>query len=123
MRESLNPCPSCWNKREQIRLKHYSIRTEQAYLHWVRDYILFHKMRHPKETGKNEVIEFLTHLAVKRKVAASTQNQALSALLFLYSEVLQQPFDWLEHVERAKWRGRNGSWPACCTVRAFGSWM
>ena len=76
--------------RERIRLKHYSIRTEQAYLHWVRDYILFHKKRHPKEMGKSEVTAFLTHLAVKRKVAASTQNQALSALLFLYSEVLQQ---------------------------------
>jgi integrase len=88
--------------RERIRLKHYSIRTEQAYLHWRRDYILFHKKRHPKEMRKSEVTEFLTHLAVKRKVAASTQNQALSALLFLYSEVLQQPFGWLEGVERAK---------------------
>ena len=64
--------------RERVRLKHYSIRTEQAYLHWVRNYILFHKKRPPKEMAKNEVTEFLTHLAVKRKVAASTQNQVLS---------------------------------------------
>ncbi|PYV81699.1 MAG: integron integrase [Acidobacteria bacterium] len=93
----LQPMPKLLEQvRERIRLKHYSIRTEQAYLHWVRDYILFHKKRHPKEMGKSEVTAFLTHLAVKRKVAASTQNQALSALLFLYSEVLQQPFDWLE---------------------------
>jgi integron integrase len=88
--------------RDLIRLKHYSIRTEQAYLGWVRQYIIFHKKRHPSEMGSAEVSQFLTHLAVKRKVAASTQNQALSALLFLYSQVLQQPFDWLEDVQRAK---------------------
>ena len=87
----LQPMPKLLDQvREHIRFKHYSIRTEQAYLHWVRDYILFHKKRHPKEMGKNEVTEFLTHLAVKGKVAASTQNEALSALLFLYSEVLRQ---------------------------------
>ena len=88
--------------RDKIRLKHYSFRTEQAYLHWIKEYILFHKKRHPLDMGKSEVSQFLTHLAVNRKVAASTQNQALSALLFLYSQVLDQPFDWLEDVERAK---------------------
>jgi integron integrase len=88
--------------RDLIRLKHYSIRTEQAYLGWIKQYIIFHKKRHPSEMGSAEVSQFLTHLAVKRKVAASTQNQALSALLFLYSQVLQQPFDWMEDVQRAK---------------------
>jgi integron integrase len=85
-----------------VRLKHYSIRTEHAYLGWIKQYIIFHKKRHPSEMGSAEVSQFLTHLAVKRKVAASTQTQALSALLFLYSQVLQQPFDWLEDVQRAK---------------------
>lgn len=88
--------------RDLIRLKHYSIRTEQAYwdgLSNIKQYIIFHKKRHPSELGSAEVSQFLTHLAVKRKVAASTQNQALSALLFLYSQVLQQPFEWLEDVQ------------------------
>ena len=88
--------------RDLIRVKHYSIKTEEAYLRWIKNYILFHKKRHPKEMGNNEVGQYLTHLAVNRKVAASTQNQALSALVFLYSEVLKQPFDWLEDVARAK---------------------
>ena len=86
---------------DKVRVKHYSIRTEQAFLRWAKDYTLFHKKRHPAEMGKGEVSRYLTHLATVRKVAASTQNQALSALLFLYSEVLNQPFDWLEGVERA----------------------
>ncbi|HEU0004700.1 MAG TPA: integron integrase, partial [Terriglobia bacterium] len=88
--------------RDLIRVKHYSIKTEQAYLRWIKDYILFHQKRHPREMGNSEVSQYLTHLAVSRKVAASTQNQALSALLFLYGEVLKQPFDWLEDVQRAK---------------------
>lgn len=74
--------------RYKIRLKHYSIRTEQAYVDWIRRFILFHKKRHPKEMGEPEIEAFLTHLAVDRKVASSTQNQAFSALLFLYREVL-----------------------------------
>ena len=74
--------------RQKIRLKHYSIRTEQAYIDWVRRYILYHNKRHPKEMGGPEIEAFLTHLAVDKKVASSTQNQALSALLFLYREVL-----------------------------------
>ena len=76
--------------RDALRLKHYSIRTEQAYVGWVKRYIYFHGLRHPSEMGAPEVEAFLTHLAVKENVAASTQNQALSALLFLYREVLYQ---------------------------------
>ena len=76
--------------RDAIRLKHYSIRTEEAYVNWVKRYIFFHGLRHPAEMGAAEVEAFLTHLAVQENVAASTQNQALSALLFLYREVLHQ---------------------------------
>ncbi len=76
--------------RDAIRLKHYSIRTETAYVDWIRRYILFHDKRHPKDMGAPEVEAFLTHLAVHEHVAASTQNQAYSALLFLYREVLHQ---------------------------------
>ena len=76
--------------RDAIHLKHYSIRTEEAYVNWVKRYIYFHGLRHPAEMGAAEVEAFLTHLAVQENVAASTQNQALSALLFLYREVLHQ---------------------------------
>ena len=76
--------------REALRLKHYSIRTEESYVNWIRRYILFHNRRHPAEMGAPEVQAFLTHLAVEQNVAASTQNQALSAILFLYREVLHQ---------------------------------
>jgi len=88
--------------REVIRRKHYSIRTEQAYCDWIKRFILFHRKRHPAEMAEPEITAFLTHLAAKANVAASTQNQALSALLFLYREVLQQQIGWLDHVERAK---------------------
>jgi integron integrase len=88
--------------RDAIRLKHYSIRTEQAYTDWIKRFILFHKKRHPSEMAELEVTEFLTHLARDQNVAASTQNQALSALLFLYKEVLKQEIGWLDQVERAK---------------------
>ena len=73
--------------RDKIRLKHYSIRTEQVYSEWVKRFVLFHKKRHPKDMGTGEVEQFLTHLAVVGKVSASTQNQAKSALLFLYRDV------------------------------------
>jgi site-specific recombinase XerD len=76
--------------RDALRLKHYSIRTENSYVNWIRRFILFHKKRHPNEMGAAEVEAFLTHLAVNEHVAAPTQNQALSALLFLYREVLHQ---------------------------------
>ena len=88
--------------RDLIRTLHYSYRTEEAYLHWIRQYILFHGKRHPTEMGAAEVSAFLTHLAVKRQVAASTQNQALAALLFLYKNVLKEELPWLKNVERAK---------------------
>lgn len=79
--------------RDAIRLKHYSYCTEQAYVGWIKRYIYFHGVRHPSEMGDPEVEAFLTHLAIKENVAASTQNQALSALLFLYREVLQRELD------------------------------
>lgn len=88
--------------RDRLRLKHYSIRTETQYLQWIRRFILFHDKRHPKEMGAQEVEAFLTHLAVEGSVAASTQNQALSALLFLYREVLAINLPWLDGVVRAK---------------------
>jgi integron integrase len=79
--------------RDVLRLKHYSIRTEEAYVDWCRRYILFHNKRHPQEMGVTEVEAFLTYLAVDQHVAASTQNQALCALEFLYREVLHQELD------------------------------
>ncbi len=88
--------------RNRIRLKHYSIRTEETYVGWIRRYILYHDKRHPKEMGEKEISQFLTDLAVNRKVAASTQNQAFNALLFLYREVLKQEFNLIEDVVRAK---------------------
>src|SRR6185295_18353986 len=75
--------------RERIRMRHYSYRTEVAYADWVRRFIRFHGMRHPRELGGAQVAEFLSSLANERHVAASTQNQALAALLFLYREVLR----------------------------------
>lgn len=98
--------------RDSIRTRHYSIRTETAYLHWIKRYIIFHNERHPCELGEPEVSRFLSHLAVDRKVAASTQNQALSALLFLYRKVLNQPLNWLDNLKRAKK-------PARLAFRAF----
>jgi integron integrase len=88
--------------REQIRLKHYSIRTERVYCEWVKRYVRFHNYRHPVEMGAPEVEAFLSDLAVRRDVAASTQNQALAAILFLYKEVLKQDLPWLGEVVRAK---------------------
>ena len=88
--------------RDAIRTKHYSLRTEQAYVQWVRRYIHFHGLRHPSELGKEHVEAFLTSLAVERHVAASTQTQALSALLFLYKEILRLDLPWLTDVTRAK---------------------
>ena len=88
--------------REVLRVKHYSIRTEESYLRWIQYFLRFHHNQNPIRMGKMETSNFLTHLAVQKRVAASTQNQALSALLFLYKEVLQQPLDWLENVQRAK---------------------
>ena len=88
--------------RASLRVRGYSPRTEEAYVPWIRRYISFHKMRHPKEMGAAEITQFLTSLAVQRKVAAATQNQALSALLFLYREVLGQEVPWLDGIVHAK---------------------
>jgi integron integrase len=88
--------------RDAVRRKHYSIRTEEAYVRWVRRYILFHHKRHPKDMGSEEIEAFLTHLAVDLDVASSTQNQALSALLFLYKHVLLKDLDVPADLVRAK---------------------
>ncbi len=88
--------------RDKIRLKHYSIRTETAYVDWIRRFVRFHNRRHPRDLGPEHVEAFLTYLAVQRNVAASTQNQAKSALLFLYKEVLGSELPWLDGVESAK---------------------
>jgi integron integrase len=87
---------------EVLRVKHYSIRTEQTYVNWAKRYILFHDKRHPKDMGCQEIAAFLTHLAVQRNVAASTQNQALCALLFLYKEVLHQDVGPVDAVRAKK---------------------
>lgn len=88
--------------RQVIRIKHYSIRTEQAYLQWIRRYILYHGKRHPRDMGATEVSAFLSSLAITAKVSASTQNQALNAILFLYRDVLKMTLPWLVNVQRAK---------------------
>jgi len=88
--------------RDTIRVRHYSIRTEEAYIHWIKRYILFHNKRHPKEMGEPEITEFLTFLATNKNVSASTQNLALSAILFLYKEVLKVDLEWIKDVVRAK---------------------
>jgi integron integrase len=86
--------------RWQLRAKHYSIRTEEAYVEWIRRFILFHSKRHPDLMGEKEISEFLSHLAVEKSVAASTQNQAFSALLFLYQHVLGRKLDFIDNVQR-----------------------
>src|SRR3990172_1313003 len=88
--------------REALRSRHYSRRTEQTYCHWVKRFIFFHKVRHPAEMAEPEINDFLTHLAVKEKVSASTQNQALTALLFLYRHVIGREVGDLGKVIRAR---------------------
>lgn len=88
--------------RAAIRTRHYSRRTEESYVHWVKRFIFFHGKRHPREMGAPEVEAFLSHLATDRGVSASTQNQALAALLFLYREVLDVDLPWLDGIVRAK---------------------
>lgn len=88
--------------RDKIRTRHYSIRTEKSYVDWVRRFILFHGKRHPKDMGAPEIEAFLSHLAVDGRVAASTQNQALAAILFLYREVLEIDLPWMADIVRAK---------------------
>jgi len=86
--------------RWHLRAKHYSIRTEQAYVDWIKRFILFHRKRHPDEMGEEQITQFLSHLAVEKNVAASTQNQAFSALLFLYQQVLDRKLDFIDNVQR-----------------------
>jgi integron integrase len=88
--------------RWHLRVKRYSLRTEQAYIDWIRRYIFFHKKRHHAEMGEEQIAEFLSHLAVEQRVAASTQNQAFSALLFLYQHVLEKKLDFIAGVERVR---------------------
>jgi integron integrase len=98
----MQPRPRLFDQvRDRIRVLHYSYRTEQAYLGWIRQYILFHDRRHPESMGAQEIEAFLTHLATQRNVAAATQAQALSALLFLYKRVLNIDLPWLDNVVRA----------------------
>ncbi len=105
----LNPQPDSTNKpklltqvQEAIRTRHYSLRTEEAYLNWIKRFILFHNKRHPTEMAEQEINQYLTYLAVKGRVAASTQNQALCAILFLYKEVLKKEIGYLEDITWAK---------------------
>ncbi len=88
--------------RQSLRLRHYSYRTEEQYLGWIRRFILFHRKRHPREMGAAEVEAFLNDLAVRGQVAAATQNQALAALVYLYRHVLNQELPWLDDIVRAQ---------------------
>ena len=88
--------------RIHLRTRHYSIRTEEAYIDWARRFILFHGKCHPRDMGVVEVEAFLSHLAVERHVSASTQNQAKAALLYLYKQVLEIDLPWLNEVVQAK---------------------
>jgi len=88
--------------RTVIRLKHYSRKTEVAYINWIKRYVFFHHKRHPREMAENEIRQFLAHLAVDLHVSSSTQTVALSALLFLYRSVLKIPLPFIEDVEWAK---------------------
>ncbi len=101
------PLPTCQPRlldrvRTAIRTRHYSLRTEDAYVGWIKRFIFFHNKRHPADMGEPEINRFLSHLAVRDRVSASTQNQALSALLFLYRRVLEKQFPTLENLIRAK---------------------
>ena len=102
MAESFAPKTKLMDQvRNQIRVRHMAFSTEKAYVHWILEFIFFHNKQHPKKLAKTHVSEFLTHLAVDRHVASSTQNQALSALLFLYRHVLDDEFGWLDDIVRA----------------------
>ena len=97
------PSPRLYDRIiEVLRVRHYSRRTEDAYVHWIRRYIEFHQYRHPRQLAEPDLNRFLTHLAVQEHVAASTQNQALSAILFLYEHVLERQLDRIEGVVRAR---------------------
>src|SRR5207302_2738393 len=84
------------------RMRHLSLRTEDAYVNWIRRYILFHRKRHPSEMGEDEIRQFISDLAVNRRISASTQTVALSALLFLYRDVLKKELPYVSNIERAR---------------------
>ena len=102
MDEKTEKSPFLQQVIDQIRVRHYSRRTEETYLHWIKRYIFFHKKRHPQEMGEREVAQFLTDLAVRGNVAAATQNIALNALVFMYRHVLDRPLQEINGVVRAK---------------------
>jgi len=109
--------------RERTRYLHYSIRTEDAYVYWVRAFVHFHGLKHPKEMGASEVEGFLSHLANDRQVAASTHKQALSALIFLFDRVLGCL--WCSSPQRCRrcwvrWIHATSCWAACCMAPACG---
>ena len=102
-RTDAQPAPKLLDRgRQALRTRHYSRRAEEAYVGWIRRFVLFHGRRHPAEMGEPEVARFLSSLAVEARVSASTQSQALSALLFLYRHVLDQSVGWIDGVARAK---------------------
>ena len=88
--------------RSEIRVRHYSLRTEETYVNWIRRFILFHQKRHPSAMGAPEIASFVSDLAVKHNVAVATQNQALSAILFLYRDVLHDPMPWIDDIVHAR---------------------
>lgn len=102
----MNKSPFLESVRQAIRTRHYSIRTEQAYIDWTRRFILFHNKKHPADMGESEIRQFLTYLACERNVSPSTQNQAFSALLFLYKKVLERELEPIVDVVRAKKTGK-----------------
>jgi integron integrase len=104
--------------RERVRYLHYSIRTEEAYVHWVRAFVRFHGLRHPKQMGADEVRAFLSWLAVERHVSVSTHRQALSALLFLYRQVFGQQLPWMDAMDRPQRKPRLPVVLATAEVRA-----
>src|SRR3989442_12299064 len=102
VQSQLHPPRLMEQMRTVIRARHYSLCTEETYLSWVKRFILFHGKQHPRDMGVQEVQQFLAYLAVEGHVAASTQSQALSAILFLYQQVLKYDLGWLHDVVRAK---------------------
>jgi integron integrase len=113
-----DPSPFLRSVREAIRVRHYSIRTEEAYVQWIKRFILFHGKRHPTDMGEREVAAFLTHLATDGEVASATQNQALNALVFLYRNVVERPLGKCTGIVRAK---RQPRLPVVLTPTEVGS--
>ena len=107
--------------RWHLRLKHYSIRTEESYVDWIRRFILFHGKRHPEEMGEAEIAEFLSHLANVRQVSASTQNQAFSALLFLYQQILERKLESITRSPLTGWRWVLGHLDAAASIVLTGT--